>query len=624
MPAVSEDQDWFAVFADHDARAELTEPLRPQAPQVVTHDSGRPWLMGRWRADQLVRGRAGRVRVAVIGCCPVTTAALSAAAGRIRTAGDVDRLAAQLPGSFHLVAAIGGQIRLQGSVSGLRRVFFTHVGPRVCGVTVASDRADVLAGLAGSKVDERQLAGLLLTPSAPHPLGGTCGWRGVHAVPDGHYLLFDPDRSDRSDSFGRVIGWWDPPDPVLPLTEGAPAVAETLAVAVAARTSAGGTISTDLSGGLDSTTLCCLAMDGPARLIAVTLDGCDPHNDDTAWAKQAAAGLGDVEHQLFDPAQLPPRYADIRAAGHGQDTPFTRVRNATRDTHLARLLVERGARSHLAGHGGDEVLQAPSPYLHTAFRAQPRIAANHLRGWRTRAGWPLAATARQLADRRGYQEWLAHTAATLTAPPAPRRTPDLGWGHALRAVPWATPDAVDAAISLLREAAANAQPFAPTRGQHAALQAIRTGARFARHLSQITARAGLVLELPYFDDRVVEACLAVRLDERATPWRYKPLLVEAMAGVVPAPLLARTTKGAYNADVRAGLRRHRADLAALCDDLFLAQLGLVDAEALRAVCLGLYPPNVSMPAFETTLGAEAWLRIHRDSPVPASPTGAPR
>jgi asparagine synthase (glutamine-hydrolysing) len=123
-------------------------------------------------------------------------------------------------------------------------------------------------------------------------------------------------------------------------------------------------------------------------------------------------------------------------------------------------------------------------------------------------------------------------------------------------------------------------------------------------------RAGLALEAPYFDDRVVEICLSVRLHERTTPWQYKPLLVEAMRGVVPAEVLARTTKGVFGADVDAGLARHRGDLAALCDDLVLARLGLVDADALRTACLGPHPPDMPLAALETTLGAEAWLRAH--------------
>jgi hypothetical protein len=135
-------------FADHDRSAGVAEALRAHASQVIPHPSGRPWLIGRWPADRLVIAEAGALMVAAIGCCPVTATGLSAAAGRVRTVGDVDGLAARLSGSFHLITSVGGRVR--GSISGLRQVFST----RVAGVTVASDRADVLAGLRGAKVDE--------------------------------------------------------------------------------------------------------------------------------------------------------------------------------------------------------------------------------------------------------------------------------------------------------------------------------------------------------------------------------------------------------------------------------------------------------------------------------------
>ncbi len=595
------DQGWFVVLADRDAALGVAQVLyrRSPPPQVVTHASGRPWLIGRWAESELVLARVGEVQVAVLGCCPVTATVLSAAASHARTAHDLDRLAARLPGSFHLLAAIEGKARVQGSVSGLRRVFRA----RIAGVTVAADRADILADLAGAAVDERWLATRLMYPLVPHPLADWIGWHGVRAVTDGCYLLINPDGTD------RVVQWWSPPEPSLPLVEGAPIVREALCAAVAARTRAGGTISADLSGGLDSTPLCLLAARSTARVIAVTVGGADPGNDDLRWARPAASALDGVEHLVFHPHELPAMYEDLNQAGDGQDSPLARVRINARDTHIARLLVGCGSRLHLAGHGGDEVLQAPpDPCLHTTAWAHPRIAASHLQGHRAWSRWPLPATLRALADRRTYAEWLAANADKLNvAPPSPR-TPDLGWGPALRLPPWATVNAAGAAASLLRQAAATAEPLAPTRGQHAALQMVRFGASVARHLAQIMARAGLPMALPYFDDRVVEACLAVRLHERTTPWRYKPLLVEALRDVVPAAVLQRTTKGGFGADVHAGLRRHRADLAALCDDSVLARLGLVDAGALRAACLGMHPPTLSLPALEATLGCEAWLR----------------
>jgi asparagine synthase (glutamine-hydrolysing) len=155
---------------------------------------------------------------------------------------------------------------------------------------------------------------------------------------------------------------------------------------------------------------------------------------------------------------------------------------------------------------------------------------------------------------------------------------------------------------------ASAAPLAPTRGQHATLEQLRGVSYFTRHIGGIMARAGLPLAAPFLDDRVVESCLAVRLHERTTPWRFKPLIIEAMRDLVPAPVLQRTTKGDFSVDWHAGLRRSRAHLSALLNDPILAQLGLVDVDALRKVCLGLYPYALDPVALDRTLACEAWLR----------------
>ncbi|HKR48661.1 MAG TPA: asparagine synthase-related protein, partial [Pseudonocardiaceae bacterium] len=182
------------------------------------------------------------------------------------------------------------------------------------------------------------------------------------------------------------------------------------------------------------------------------------------------------------------------------------------------------------------------------------------------------------------------------------------WGPVVRLPPWATPLAVDAARTLLHQVAANAEPLAPTRGQHAAVARIRGVGYLTRHLAGIMARAGLPMAVPFLDDRVIEACLAVRLHERTTPWRFKPLIVEAMRDLMPPTVLQRSTKGDFSVDGHAGLRQARAHLAGLLEDPVLGRLGLVDVDALRKVCLGLYPYALPMVALDRTLACEAWLR----------------
>jgi asparagine synthase (glutamine-hydrolysing) len=594
----SDGQAWFVILPDCDAALGVAAVVGAHAVQTLPHDSGRPWLMGRWAVGELVTAQVGGLQVAVIGCCPITATALSRLALPVHTVADLTRLGAGLPGSFHLVAAIEGRVRVQGSVSGLRRVFYTQVGQ----VTVAADRADVLAGLVDAVVDEQWLAARLVYPDLPHPVADGCPWEGVQALADDSYLLIDP---------GEPVGirrWWHPPEPVVPLVEAAPIVAQTLVTAVETRTRRGGTISCDLSGGLDSTPLCFLAAGSNSDLITVTLVSTDLGQDDANWARRAADQLEGTDQLVLDMQRLPQMYEEVGQGGVGADEPHISIRDHASITCVARQLVQRGSRLHLRGIGGDQVLQAPAAYLHTTARTHPRIAASHVRGRRAVSGWPLAATLRGLADRRDYRAWLTATADELTAAPPSRRMPNLGWGAPLRLPPWATPRVADAARTLMHEAAASAQPLAPTRGQHATLEQLHGVGYCTRHIAGMMARAGLPLAAPFLDDRVVEACLAVRLHERTTPWRFKPMIAEAMRDLVPATLLQRTTKGDFSVDWHAGLRRARTHLATLLDDPILGRLGLVDVDTLRKVCLGLYPYTLEPVALDRTLACEAWLR----------------
>lgn len=124
----------------------------------------------------------------------------------------------------------------------------------------------------------------------------------------------------------------------------------------------------------------------------------------------------------------------------------------------------------------------------------------------------------------------------------------------------------------------------------------------------MAARAGVPMASPFFDDRVIEACLAVRPSERVTPWRYKPLLTTAMCGIVPESCLGRTNKAAASMDASNGLREHRGDLLELWEDSRLERLGLVDGEALRRLAQRPATPGLRDAILYSTIAGEVWLR----------------
>jgi asparagine synthase (glutamine-hydrolysing) len=596
---------WFVVLEDGPSAGPVGAALRARATGEFSHPSGRPWLLGCWPEGTVTTGQAGHTKLAVIGQHAVTPGQLTDAAARIRGVADLDGLAASLVGSCHLVASVAGRVRVQGTVTGVRRVFHASIG----GAAVAADRADVLAGLLDAGLDEQRLALHLLEPHILYPLAGQPLWQGVAVLSTDHYLVLDGDGRHRS------VRSWMPPEPVVAMAEGAPALREALSAAVASRVRGRELVSCDL-GGLDSTSVCSLAAHAGSKVVAYTAASPDPLADDVDWAVRTVAGLGTVEHHIIPAEEMPLPYHGLGAMDDQLDEPCSAAVERERWLIIARRAAARGSRLHLTGFGGDELLYGSVAHLHSMLRSSPRTALRQLRGFAAKYRWPRGRMLRQLSDTSPYPVWLARVAETLTAPPPPPQEPLLDWGFTPRLPPWATPAAVEAVRELILAEGQATEPLAKRRGQHRELEGMRFVSRITRQFEQMAGRIGVTLAAPYYDDRVIEAGLAVRPQERITPWRYKPLIIEAMGGIVPDQSLIRQTKANGSGDSDPGLRRYRGELLALWQDSRLARLGLIDAEALHATCTRPLPPELALGGLDQTVACELWLRSLERATVP--------
>jgi len=596
---------WFVVLEDGPSAGPVGAALRARATGELSHPSGRPWLLGCWPEGTVTTGQARHTKLAVIGQHAVTPGQLADAAGRIRAVADLDGLAASLVGSAHLVASVAGRVRVQGTVTGVRRVFHASIG----GAAVAADRADVLAELLDAGLDTQRLALHLLEPHILYPLAGQPVWQGVAVLPTDHYLVLDGDGRHRS------VRWWTPPEPVVAMAEGAPALREALSAAVASRVRGRELVSCDL-GGLDSTSVCSLAAQAASKVVAYTAASPDPLADDVDWAVRTVAGLGTVEHHIIPAEEMPLPYHGLGAMDDQLDEPCSAAVERERWLIIARRAAARGSRLHLTGFGGDELLYGSLAHLHSMLRSSPRTTLRQLRGFAAKYRWPRGRMLRQLSDTSPYPVWLARVAETLTAPPPPPQEPLLDWGFTPRLPPWATPAAVEAVRELILAEAQATEPLATRRGQHRELEGMRFVSRITRQFEQMAGRIGVTLAAPYYDDRVIEAGLAVRPEERITPWRYKPLIIEAMGGIVPDQSLTRQTKANGSGDSDPGLRRYRGELLALWEDSRLGRLGLIDANALHETCTRPLPPELALGGLDQTVACELWLRSLERATVP--------
>lgn len=578
------------------------------AAKRVSAPDGQVWLIGNWHDDDLIVGNAGRDQVAVIGRCSVTATALTEIAAKAETVADLDRFAANMDGCAYLIAVIADELRVQGTIAGTRRIFHTTLtsgttmtGAGLACLTIAANRPDLLAELTRAEVNADELAVRMMFQTRPAPLDLGTMWRGISSVSPDSYLRLSAARAPTR------VRWWSPPAPESSLTEGAERFRDRLAQAVALRTPSGVTVGCDLSGGLDSTPLSFLAAQGRAKVITLTVASADRAHDDADWAARAAAAMPDVERLVLPTESFPGMFSGVDEIIGGPD-PYLWWRRIGRTINTAALLKEHGASRHIVGHGGDEILLATAPHIDDLIVRRPWLALRQLAATRAIARWPLPALARALLSRGSYENWLRKGVAELTDPLPPVTAPVFGWGLPLRMPPWASRGAVDIARrELLRILDEGHGPLADNRYQHDMMQFVRKTGRDVYLTNEITSGLGVSFETPLLDDRVVEASLAVRPEEKRSPYQYKPLMAAAMREVMPAALLNRTTKGEFSADVLAGMRAHRAGIDRLLDGSLMVRAGLIDHERL-ARALSLYPKGLPMAALDLTIAGERWWR----------------
>jgi asparagine synthase (glutamine-hydrolysing) len=507
-----------------------------------------------------------------------------------------------LRGDYHLAVRTPDEMVVSGDVAGFRRVFTCQVG----GVTVVSSHADVLRRLLDAPVSRTWLAARLACPEMPNPLRQSLSpFDGVRAIPSGHRLTVGRGAV-------RHAPYWTPPEASTPRTDGAPLLVEALTSAVAGRVrTVGGPVSVQLSGGLDSTAVSCLAAEGlrdRSALLLVTTASISPGNDDLVWARRVGEHLAPAEHLALDAQELPWFFDDLPTAANelvsGMDEPAPFTAASARVHHVAKLLAARGVRVHFNGQGGDEVLLAPLTYLSDTLRAHPRLGWRHLRGQAALRDLHLPRMARSVLAEPSYLRWLRWAAQNLRTEAAPE-VDAVGWEAQPLLPRWASRDAEH----LARAAILAAPPTAlAEHSTHATLVRIRSTAYRAALYRDALAGHGVPAEFPFFDRAVLEAALAVRPWERTDPWQPKPLLRAALANTVPGRLLARRTKAHYNDDIYRGWSANRQRLADLFKDSRLAELGLIDTGVLRD-CLRSFGPSGLAPAFVTdTIACEVWLR----------------
>lgn len=587
----------FVVLPDHGAAVSIARRLLPWARVLAEHRSGRPMVVGHCPDRPVIHTNGRAAQVVILGHALISEQAVLDYAMSTGSPARWRVILDAIDGSFHSIVEVNGDIHLNGAAYGSRGLYRA----RVDGIDIAADTVHALRHLVGGKLDAGALAAHLLEP-VPHHLAQRPLLTGIEPLARGTGLVITPTGTS------RMVRSASERTAVRGLEEGAHEVRSRLEAAVRARTAAGGTVTCELSGGYDSTSISFLAARGPAEITLLTARGRDSANEDLEWALLAARHLPHVRHTILPDSELPFTYAGLEEGPTWLNEPSPLIAGRSRVGALAALAATFGPTVHLTGHGGDHLFTGlPTLYRDLLWR-RPLTAWRGLRSFGALGGWRSRDLLRGAVEPADFRAWWKRNSVPIAGVPE-RRKPMLGWALVPSIPVWASTAAKDAVHEGISWMAADAEPLAPARGRHVELESIVEGARTVAVLNRMSlASGGPPLSAPYFDDRVISAALSVAVPDRVSAWTYKPLLRAAVSGIVPDEVLRRQTKDSGSHDVEVGLRKHRDELVALWENSRLGAMGLIDSKRLKHLCASPSSFELEDGTMFSTIACELWLR----------------
>jgi len=529
----------------------------------------------------------------------------------------------RLEGDYSLVLWDGRERLLLGSRDpmGGFPLFWLRAGGRV---VLGTGLRPLVDRLPARRLNLDYLAEYLMLPHAgmQEPPGEGCVYEGVRRVPAGSLIAIrlPHGRVEQRTHFDWLDRLVDPGTDRL--EELAEQFSDVFRPAVWERVR--GRTAAQLSGGMDSSCVALVARDWlewgggelPLHTISVVHRGHPSFAPETPYIAAALAGQsGLLAHRLSGDALA--QY-DALLAPPEHDEPCPALLSMGIDRATTALAASVGAETILTGLGGDEVADVPPYHIADLLRAGRLAAAwGEARRWgagTNRGPWGLF---RRFGIGPVLPGWLRG-----------------GLGAVLHGgrVSWQK-QAEGTVPPWIRRGFARDQQL-HRRGLEQVRSSHRRGcpAGVSALLASIRARAGegcrrflgapegILIAHPFLDPRVICLALGIRARFRQAPGRTKPLLAEAMRGVLPEKIRRRERNRRADASRFATLAENLPALESMVRHSPVDDLEILDKrvliDCLRRAAAGAGRSPAGALRLGTTLSLLAWFSQEgRQSPL---------
>ncbi|MBD2344398.1 asparagine synthase-related protein [Anabaena subtropica] len=371
-------------------------------------------------------------------------------------------------------------------------------------------------------------------------------------------------------------------------------------------------IASHLSGGMDSSSIVCIARDllaaetSPRKLITLSL----------VYQMRSLAGETDYIQMVVDQGgAIEPQYVDGDAVLDFEwftnkiptyDEPYPGLFHLAMEKVLVDVAAQLGVTAIMSGGGAELIVEGNRMHLADLMRqGHWHKALQEARQWATAKNqslWsilysfgieplipPLLREGFPTFIRGGYGRW--PKLGSFTIPPW--ILPDFAkqhdmWGKALKTIREINRYPVEESLNLLGLRA--------SAGNWAAWY--------------LAAPLGIRICQPFLDPRLIIYCLSLPREQREIPGVPKPLLQVAMDGILPEPIRTRRFKGNFNEVYWQGLAKNLSHLEAMVVQSQIDELGIFDKQqliqAMRQHAIGIGDVR-SGSRISSSLAAIAWF-----------------
>lgn len=344
-----------------------------------------------------------------------------------------------------------------------------------------------------------------------------------------------------------------------------------------------GAISSDLSGGYDSTSVAMIASRF-AEIEAVTIvDKASANDEDVRLAALAAKSTSNIRHFLTEAHHSP---YDFLHQAPWTDQPFSDAASWEMRKPALELASARGSQLHLTGSAGDVVFSS-SPH-HLLELARHKAMRNFFRQSHAWAQLRHVSPS-QVALQAAFESGKTQTTLLKSLKRDIEVRPGSGFRSGRNSLRWLKPSKAASWFTEEGRATVRAcidryidQSSDRNVGAWLMESELWEFGAYQRELDDQNTSIAVSTSTPFLDNNVIQAVTSLPWHLRQDEKGMKKQLVAAVDSILPQELLNRSSKCSYSATAYSGVRRNYDHLRSLLSSSGMVSSGLLNRDAIIA------------------------------------------